>query len=94
MVYVDSLNSYKSSLPEWKYGRSCHLFADSEEELLEFARKIGLEPGYIQRTSLVHFDLTAGKRVVAVRNGAEEADSAFVKSRLKNVPKRRDSKQN
>ena len=48
----------------------------------------------IQRTSLVHFDLTAGKRVVAVRNGAEEADSAFVKSRLKNVPKRRDSKQN
>lgn len=82
MVYVDSLKACVSS-GNWPYSRSCHLFADSDRELVEFAGKIGLKPEWIQRTRLTHFDLSPGKRVMAVKLGAQQVDGAFLKTRLK-----------
>lgn len=52
----------------------CHLTADSSEELLAFARKIGLKPQWIQYagTWKEHFDLTETRRLKAVELGAIE----------------------
>ena len=56
----------------------CHLMADTTDELVEFAWRIGLRPEWIQfpGTPKEHFDVTAGRRVAAVRAGAVEISSA------------------
>lgn len=80
MVYVDKLLRvlrHKS----WKYVEACHMFADTEDELVQFAKKIGLKPEWIQhgRTrKFTHFDLTKNKRALAVASGAVEVDGKFV----------------
>ncbi len=66
-VYVDSLRDYG-----WRHGRSCHLIADSVEELIEFAVAMGLRPEWYQPKSSPHFDLTEGGRATAVEHGAIE----------------------
>lgn len=78
-IYVDELISYQqranTAQGQRHFGggkRSCHMFADDEQELIAFARRIGLKPAWIQRKSLVHFDLTPNKRAAAVRAGAKE----------------------
>lgn len=81
-VCVDSLRPCVRNA-RWKYDKSCHLLADSEEELVEFAVKMGLKPSWIQKSRLVHFDLTEAKRKRAVALGAKEVDSRFVVSRLR-----------
>lgn len=50
------------------------MFADSRDELLLFAKKIGLRPEWIQEKhkELIHFDLIENKRNQAVMNGAIE----------------------
>lgn len=68
-VYVDTLRDYG-----WRHGPSCHLIADSVEELIEFAEAIGLRREWFQSKSSPHFDLTAQARVAAVANGAIELD--------------------
>ena len=74
-VYVDALRDWG-----WRLGRSCHLIADTNEELHEFAAKLGLKRAWFQKsTSGPHYDLTASKRALAVRLGAVELDDrAFV----------------
>ncbi|GAB2733016.1 DUF4031 domain-containing protein [Nocardioides pakistanensis] len=49
-----------------------HLMADTTEELLAFARRLGMNPRWIQKagTSLEHFDVTEPKRQQALRLGA------------------------
>ena len=49
-----------------------HLMADTHEELLHFARALGLNPRWIQHEGkpLEHFDLTEPKRQAALRLGA------------------------
>lgn len=72
-VYVDSL---MPSAPNthWRFKESCHMFADSEEELHQFAELIGLKRGWFQsHTRLDHYDLTASKRILALKHGAIEA---------------------
>ena len=59
------------------------MFADSLEELHEFADKIGMKRQWFQNTKLPHYDLTATRRQLAVRNGALEVGTAWVKQRLK-----------
>lgn len=68
-VYVDKLRDYG-----WRHGPSCHLIADSVDELIDFAISIGLRAEWFQPKSSPHFDLTAEGRVIAVRNGAIEID--------------------
>ena len=71
MIYVDWLMNHGWKM-HGKYIKSCHLFADTGEELIEFSKKIGLKKNWLQKGSLLHFDLTESKRKLAVKNGAEE----------------------
>ena len=68
-VYVDALRDYG-----WRHGPSCHLIADSVDELMDFAVAMGLRREWFQPKSTPHFDLTADGRADAVRLGAIELD--------------------
>lgn len=60
---------------EMAYTESCHLTADSLAELLDFAvLSLGLKVAYLQNTKIVHYDLTKGKRRLAIRLGAKEKE--------------------
>lgn len=75
-VYVDDMNMH-ARVPNgartvdaiW-----CHMTADTTEELLTMAKRIGLRPAWIQYpgTWKEHFDVTAPKRAQAVQRGATE----------------------
>lgn len=80
-VYVDDIfmwpidmveNAQVRRLAEKNGGQWSHMIADTEQELVAFALKIGLRREWIQHsgTPRVHFDLTPGRRVVAVKRGA------------------------
>lgn len=58
----------------------CHLFADTEQELHDFAQSIGLKRSWFQRGKAVHgrhwhYDVTEGKRRQAIAAGAVEVTS-------------------
>ena len=78
-VYVDKLfDTTWADRRKWPYARSCHLTADTPEELHAFAAKLGLRRAWYQerpRFALCHYDLTASKRALAVKFGAIEVDS-------------------
>lgn len=76
MIYVDALINWG-----WRLGPSCHLIADTLEELHEFAKSIGMRRAWFQdHGRLPHYDLTAARREKAVKLGAIELDRAgFVK---------------
>lgn len=67
-VYVDDMKA--------QYGRMvmCHMIADTTEELLAMADKIGVARKWIQHrgTAKEHFDVCLSKRAIAVLNGAKE----------------------
>ena len=69
-VYVDNLKpSIKNK--NWKYNKSCHLVADSLEELHAFAKEIKMPIAWFQnRLGMPHYDLTEGKRGEAIKAGA------------------------
>ena len=68
-AYVDPLMRTLCSV-SWPYPMSCHLFADSIQELHAAARRIGLVRAHFQsRARLPHYDLTAGMRLRALRCG-------------------------
>lgn len=74
-VYVDDANIPASVQDGSRThtSRWCHMMADSVDELVEFARSIGMRVAWIQvKRSGVHFDLTSGKRIQAVKRGAVE----------------------
>ena len=67
-VYVDNMRA--------PYGRMimCHMMADTTQELLEMVDKIGVARRWIQYkgTPKEHFDISLGRRALAVRAGAIE----------------------
>jgi hypothetical protein len=71
MVYVDRLVSTRG---RWLYHNSCHMTADTVEELVEFAADLGLRVEWLQvsRSGTPHFDITPTKRKAAVKLGAKE----------------------
>ncbi len=70
MVYVDDLRNWGGS-PTFPWPRSCHMWADTLDELNAMADKIGLRREWIQTDGIVnHYDLTAGRRGAAINNGA------------------------
>jgi len=71
MVYIDKLHSCQPT-KRWRYTRACHLFADTIEELHEFANLIGLRRGWFEDKNPPHYDLTVNKRRAALRDGAIE----------------------
>ena len=55
------------------YGRrveSCHLIADSLDELHQVAKAAGCRRGWFQEGSFPHYDLTHSRRERAIRAGA------------------------
>lgn len=67
-VFVDDMRA--------PFGRMimCHMIADTHSELLSMARKIGVNLKWIQKpnTPDEHFDISLGKRALAIRYGAIE----------------------
>lgn len=67
-VYVDNMRA--------SYGRMkmCHMIADSTDELLAMADKIGVARRWLQKagTAHEHFDIALSKRDLAVKAGAVE----------------------
>jgi len=70
-VYVDPMMACVPNR-NWRWRENCHLTADTDEELHAFAQSIGLRRSWHQRGSISHYDLTRGKRALAVRRGAIE----------------------
>lgn len=72
MVYVDDM--YKSPIGKLGRMKMSHMVADTTEELLEMATKIGVNHKWIQYpgTAREHFDVCLSKRNKAVELGAKE----------------------
>jgi len=68
-VYVDPIVSWGKS-KTWKWSESCHMFADTLNELHSLAEKIGLKRAWFQDHRIPHYDLTVNKRKQAIRAGA------------------------
>lgn len=67
MVYVDDMKA--------QYGRMimCHMIADTVDELHEMADKIGIRRKWFQSsTTHPHYDISLGKRKLAIQYGAQE----------------------
>jgi hypothetical protein len=79
-VYIDSLMNWG-----WRYGASCHLIADSVEELIEFAISIGMKEKWFQDKRIPHFDLTKSRREVAVKLGAIELNRKDYVNKLRQL---------
>ena len=70
-VYVDDVRH--------PYGRMvmCHMWADTLEELLAMADRIGVQRRWLQqppRASWVHFDISLAKKAKAIEAGAVLTD--------------------
>ena len=71
-VYVDDLRMCLRNR-NWPYKQSCHLVADTIEELYLFGVLMNLKPEWFQnKPELPHYDLTKGMRRKAVKLGAIE----------------------
>lgn len=69
-VYVDELRQWPTRIRCFKPG-SCHLMADTLDELHAFAARLGLKRAWFQDHRLhPHYDLTASKRARALELGA------------------------
>lgn len=78
MVYVDAITGCVPN-QNWKWNKSCHMFADDEQELHDMAKRIGLKREWFQEhRRLPHYDLTVSRRALAVRYGAKEVDREFL----------------
>ncbi len=95
-VYVDTLR-YPHGRPG-PAGQWCHLLADSDDELNEFAAALGLKLAWRQDgvprgcrkpTQPPHYDLTSGMRAKAVAAGAVEATPAMIVDLIRAWRKRR-----
>lgn len=75
--YVDKLVDWGSAWLETRGGKkrsaSCHLVADTLDELHAMAKRIGLRREWFQDAkSVKHYDLTPRRRAAAVAAGAIE----------------------
>lgn len=69
-VYVDELRVWPSRITCFRNG-SCHLTADTLDELHAFARRLGLRREWFQDHPIApHYDLTASRRELALQRGA------------------------
>ena len=67
-VYIDNFNA------EFNGMIMCHMVADTNAELIEMVEKIGVDKKWIQYpgTYNEHFDISLGKKKLAIANGAKE----------------------
>ena len=83
-VYVDDMRA--------EYGRMimCHMIADSREEIDSMADRIGVARRWIQRPGerLEHYDISLGKRQLAIQHGAVEITQRELIKRVNSHGKR------
>jgi hypothetical protein len=92
-VYVDPERVWgnETAPPCFRFKPSCHMYADTLPELHEMARRIGLKLSWFQnKPDLPHYDLTAPKRIMAVRNGAVQVDFQHLVEYIKRHRERKD----
>jgi hypothetical protein len=90
MVYVDKPTHYlreQTNPFAQRYGshvKWCHLFADSLQELHDFASKLELKPSWFQdKKRFPHYDIVQSKRQQAIALGAQEIDLRnYLKNKL------------
>lgn len=70
-VYVEAIMHHGWIL-QGRRVRSCHLVADTLEELHVFAASVGMRRSWFQEKRLPHYDLTETRREMAVLCGAVE----------------------
>lgn len=71
-VYVDPLMRHGWVL-RGRATPSCHMYADTIDELHAMAARIGMKRDWFQNHArLPHYDLTPSRRALAVANGAIE----------------------
>jgi hypothetical protein len=68
-VYVDEIMRWPTRIRCFKNG-SCHLTADTLQELHDFAKRLGMRREWFQPRSWPHYDLTPRRREEALRLGA------------------------
>jgi len=68
VVYVDDMAA------PYRGMKMCHMLADSTEELLAMADRIGVARKWLQKAGTVyeHFDICLSKKALAVAAGARE----------------------
>lgn len=85
-AYVDELQDWG-----WKmYGRkvdSCHLIADTPEELHAFASRLGCQRRHAQTSRMgnLHYDLTRSRRAQALLLGAKQLDRRDYVNKLREL---------
>lgn len=70
-VYVDDARN------RWGRFRMAHMWADTREELLAMADRIGLQRRWLQeppKAKWLHFDVSQAKRRLAIEHGAIATD--------------------
>ncbi len=78
-VYVDDMRAPFGRM------RMCHMIADSTDELLTMADRIGVARKWLQHpgTTHEHFDIALSKRALAVAQGAIEINRRELAEKLK-----------
>lgn len=70
-VFVDDVRH------KFRHMTMCHMWADTIDELLAMARRIGVQAKWLQeppKASWVHFDIALGKKELALKYGAVLTD--------------------
>lgn len=87
-VYVDDLKKYPTTFRLFKNG-SCHMYADTLEELHEMAVLIGMKRSWFQSNgTLPHYDLVKQRRDAAVVAGAVDTDTAHLRGFMRRLLQR------
>lgn len=68
-VYVDPIMNHGGS-DSFPWAKSCHMYADSLDELHAIAATIGMRRSWFQDKRVPHYDLTTSRRAAARRAGA------------------------
>lgn len=69
MVYVDEVRRWPTTI-RCLAGGSCHLTADTLDELHAVAAAIGMRRAWFQAGRIPHYDLTPSRREAALAAGA------------------------
>lgn len=73
-VYVDKARNRFRPRNGAREMITCHMLADTLEELHAMAERIGMKPEWFQPLSTPHYDVNQERRKLAIKYGAIEID--------------------
>lgn len=86
-VYLDNSTNILKGRSEWPMV-TCHMIADSVEELFDMANKIGMRPEWFQPWSHPHFDVSKSRQTLALAQGARRLERREFVTRIRAYRKR------